>query len=182
MIWQLIDSRGPGGAERHIATLVQSLSGCGVKSKVVLLADHGPNAWPVQLRQAGADVHHLDGRFGGLLGALRRDRPSLLHTHGYKAGILGRAAAVLCRVPVVSTFHSGEREPFPVSLYSRLDEWTSLVGQRVAVSPGVAKRLPFSANVIANYIATEPQPSAMPLPRRIAFVGRLSEECRRENN
>lgn len=41
-----------------------------------------------------------------LVGAMRRFRPHIVHTHTAKAGALGRAAAVLARVPVrVHTFH-----------------------------------------------------------------------------
>ena len=113
MIWHLIDSSGVGGAERHIETLASSLQRRGLAVQVVLVADHGNRPWQQQLAGAGIRYTHLDGRFSTLVGALRRARPALLHTHGYKAGILGRLAARLAGVPVVSTFHSGERGPFP---------------------------------------------------------------------
>lgn len=42
----------------------------------------------------------------GLVAAMRRFRPHIVHTHTAKAGALGRAAAVLARVPArVHTFH-----------------------------------------------------------------------------
>lgn len=180
MIWFLIDSSGTGGAERHIATLTESLAKRGLSSEVVLYADYGKNYWIDQLTAIGATVRHLDGTFAGLLAALRRARPDLLHTHGYKAGILGRIAARLAGIPVISTFHSGEREPYPVSLYSRIDEWTSFLGERIAVSPGVAARLPFRSLQVTNYIKTRaaPLPAHKQFPRCVAFVGRLSEEKR----
>jgi glycosyltransferase involved in cell wall biosynthesis len=176
MIWFLVDSGGVGGIERHIATLAQSLRAHGVPCQVMLLADHGANPWLDQLRAADVTFRVLNGSFGGLLSAMRRERPKLLHTHGGKSGVLGRMAGLLAGVRVISTFHSGEREPFPVSLYSRIDEWTSFLGERIAVSDGVAARLPFCARVISNYIMTRPAPNPAPLPRSVAFVGRLSEE------
>jgi len=39
--------------------------------------------------------------FVSLLGLFRRLRPVIVHTHTSKAGILGRWAAWLCRVPVI---------------------------------------------------------------------------------
>jgi glycosyltransferase involved in cell wall biosynthesis len=42
----------------------------------------------------------------GLVAAIRRHRPDIVHTHTAKAGVLGRIAARLCRVPaVVHTYH-----------------------------------------------------------------------------
>ena len=41
-----------------------------------------------------------------LMQIIRRERPHIVHTHTAKAGALGRAAAILCGVPVVvHTFH-----------------------------------------------------------------------------
>lgn len=41
-----------------------------------------------------------------LIKIIRRERPDIVHTHTAKAGAVGRAAAAICRVPViVHTFH-----------------------------------------------------------------------------
>lgn len=176
MIWLFIDSRGPGGAERHIATLAQSLRDRGLYPRVVLWADYGRNLWRDQLEKLRLDVRVLDGTVSGLIKALRDDDPNLIHTHGYKAGITGRIGGLLSGIPTVSTFHSGEREPFPVNLYSSMDEWTSFLSVRIAVSEGIANRLPFPAIQAPNYIHTRSAPPTGPLPRRVAFVGRLSAE------
>ena len=176
MIWQFIDSSSVGGAERHIQTLAGSLARHGALVRVVMLADHGSNPWQIQLASAGLNVSVLDGRILTLLKALRAERPALLHTHGYKAGILGRVAARLARVPVVSTFHSGARDVFPVGFYEVLDDWTSCLGQRIAVSQAVQERLPFASKVIPSYVLTPPAPATAQLPPVVAFVGRLSAE------
>lgn len=176
MIWQFIDSSSVGGAERHIATLAEGLRRRGHSASVLLLEDHGDNPWLVQLTAADIAYTYLDGRFATLLEALRTQRPRLLHTHGYKAGIMGRIAARLARVPVVSTFHSGERGQFPVSVYDAVDDWTSFLGQRIAVSAQIGERLPFGAHLIPSYVTTSDAPPVMPLPAVAAFVGRLSVE------
>ncbi len=44
--------------------------------------------------------------FWGICREIRRFRPDILHTHTAKAGVLGRLAAMVCRVPIrVHTFH-----------------------------------------------------------------------------
>ncbi len=175
-IWQFIDSSSVGGAERHVATLADSLRRRAITAAVLLLEDHGDNPWLAQLEAADIPYRHLDGRFGTLVAALKAERPALLHTHGYKAGILGRAAARIARVPVVSTFHSGERGPYPVGAYECLDDWTSFLGARIAVSPRIRDRLPFSSTVIPSYVRTDAEAPVAPLPRLAGFVGRLSAE------
>ena len=134
------------------------------------------NPWLIQLDDAQLPFRHLDGRSATLVKALRTERPKLLHTHGYKAGVLGRLAARIAGVPVVSTFHSGERGPFPVGAYEWLDDWSSLLGQRIAVSQKIKDRLPFTSHVIPSYVATSDQPPTALLPDVAVFVGRLSAE------
>lgn len=172
----LIDSRTVGGIERHVATLAAGLQRTGHKVGVLLYADYGPSPWRDQLNELDVPFRCLAGTFGDLVRELRNNRPTLVHTHGYKAGVLGRAASRICNVPAVSTFHSGELPPFPVSLYYWLDNWTSIFGGRIAVSDEILKRLPFSATLIPNYLVPGEQPPNTPLPLSIGFVGRLSHE------
>lgn len=176
MIWQLIDSSGIGGIERHIATLATSLRRRGIATEVVLYGDHGAHAWLEQLRAADLPVRILDNTFAGLRRALREARPDLLHTHGYKANILGRVAARLSGIPVLSSFHSGEKAAFPVSAYYLLDNWSSLLAPRIAVSEEIAARIPYPSSHIPNYVLGPSAPPNEPLPRRVGFVGRLSHE------
>ncbi len=176
-VWQLVDSSTIGGIETHVGVLAAALRRAGWDAQVVLLADHGPNPWLAQLDARGVPHTVLAGGLGGLLAALRRERPALLHTHGYKAGILGRLAARLTGTPCVSTFHAGERGPFPVSLYQTLDAWTSVLAPRIAVSAPIARNLPFGAEVIGNFV---PVPAAPPPAGArsdvVGFVGRFSPE------
>jgi glycosyltransferase involved in cell wall biosynthesis len=174
-VWQFVDSSTVGGIERHIATLGSALVAAGHHCDVVLYADHGKNPWLQQLARAGLPPHHLSGSLSSLVAALARRRPRLLHTHGYKAGVLGRVAARLTGVPVVSTFHAGERGPFPVNAYQALDAWSSWLGETIAVSEPIAAALPFRATVIPNFIAI-PAAASANRPKRVAFVGRLSHE------
>lgn len=175
-IWQLVDASSVGGIERHVSELTTALCQAGLPARAVLYAPHAPNAWLDQLRRERTPHHVLPGSVAGLVETLRRDRPRLVHTHGYKAGIVGRLAARLLRIPVVSTFHAGETGRWPVNLYQAVDAATSGLARRISVSQAIAKRLPYPSETIANFVSVPSVDLSQPLPRRIAFVGRLSEE------
>ncbi len=175
-IWQLVDASSVGGIERHVSELTTALCQAGLAARAVLYAPHAPNAWLDQLRREQTPHHVLSGSVAGLVDALRRHRPRLVHTHGYKAGIVGRLAARLLRIPVVSSFHAGETGRWPVNLYQAVDAATSGLARRISVSQAIAKRLPYASETIANFVSVPTVDLSAPLPRRIAFVGRLSEE------
>lgn len=175
-IWQVVDSSTVGGIETHIGVLARALIAQGVAVRVMRLADHGPNPWLGQLDAAGVPHGVIGGGVMGLVKRLRRDRPGLIHTHGYKAGILGRLAARLVGIPCVSTFHAGERGPFPVSLYQGLDALTSCLAPRIAVSAAIAQGLPFGATVIGNFVPVPATPPVVARPNVVGFVGRFSVE------
>ncbi len=176
MIWLMVDSSGIGGIERHIATLAQSFKKRGIAAEVILFGKHGENPWLRQLEAANLSVRILDNSFSSLVSALKQHRPVLLHTHGYKAGILGRIAARLKGIPVVSTFHSGEQVPFPVNIYFLLDRYTAFLARGISVSKEIRDRIPFTTSHIPNYVLPPDSPPTGPLPRRVGFVGRLSHE------
>ncbi|MGU3495218.1 glycosyltransferase family 4 protein [Xanthobacteraceae bacterium A53D] len=175
-VWQLVDSSTVGGIETHVSVLSAALMRRGLSVRVVLIADHGANPWFAQLDAAGVPYRVLRGGFGALLAALKAGRPRVLHTHGYKAGILGRLAARLAGVPCVSTFHAGERGTFPVSAYQGIDAWSSVLARRIAVSTPIAKSLPFAAEVIGNFVPVPAEPPSGEKPDTVGFVGRFSHE------
>ncbi|GLI94932.1 glycosyltransferase family 4 protein [Methylocystis echinoides] len=175
-IFLLVDSSGIGGIERHVATLAAGLRERALDARILLLEDHGPNKWLSQLKAASLPYGFLDGGVLGLASYVRASGAGLLHTHGYKAGIIGRFAARLSGVPVVSTFHAGEIAAFPVSLYQRIDEITSCLASRISVSAPIAERLPFASEHIPNFVVAPDLAPTQPLPARIGFVGRLSLE------
>ncbi len=176
MIWILVDSSTVGGIERHVATLAEALRRVPLNAEIVLFAAHGDNPWLQQLQAAGLPFRVLDGSVSGLLGALRQGRPQLLHTHGYKANIVGRLAARMLSIPVVATFHAGERGAFPVNAYQLLDEYSSFLGGRLCVSEAIRQQLPYAAVLTENFMVAPVTPPPSEMPRRIGFVGRLSHE------
>jgi glycosyltransferase involved in cell wall biosynthesis len=149
----------------------------GIPAEIVFLQHHPGLSWRHRLDAAGLSYRFGDGTFRGLITCLRAARPLLLHTHGYKANLLGRAAARVAGVPAVSTYHAGLRERFPVGLYQLLDEWTGFLSTRVAVSAAVQSTLPWSAHLLPNFVPL-PQAAAAAAthPAAVIFAGRLTPE------
>jgi len=174
-VWQLLDSSAIGGIETHVVALTAGLRASGTDAQVVLLADHGAHPIHALLAERHCPVETLDGRLTTLVRALKRARPSILHTHGYKAGILGRLAGRIAGVPVVSTFHNGDDGTGLLRAYTTLDRITSRLATRVAVNTVIAGRLPGTVTVVENGVPV-PGAEAVSTGGRVAFVGRLSHE------
>jgi glycosyltransferase involved in cell wall biosynthesis len=173
-IMHFIDSGGFGGIERHVETLCRAQRAAGHDAFVLIYADH-KSPWPASLMRIGAPFAFAGGARGALA-RLRAHRPDVVHTHGYKAGIVGRIFCRLLSIPVVSTYHAGERARFPVSLYQWMDEASAFLCPRIAVSKPIAARLPSPAPIINNFVIPGQIDVSHPPPARIAFVGRLSFE------
>ncbi|MGV9270469.1 glycosyltransferase family 4 protein [Kitasatospora sp. NPDC003701] len=96
-----------GGAEQGLVAMAPQLVRAGVKLDVAYLKD-SPGGFQPELTAAGADVFGV-GRAtrGRTVTALRRlvreRRPDLVHTTLYESDVLGRAAALSARTPVVSS-------------------------------------------------------------------------------
>jgi glycosyltransferase involved in cell wall biosynthesis len=108
-----------GGPSVHVILLTAGLAERGYTTRLVvgreapwegncldLAAERGVAV--EMLEGLGREIRPLDDlrAFVGLLRIIRQFRPHVLHTHASKAGLLGRVAAVLGRVPVVvHTYH-----------------------------------------------------------------------------
>ncbi|MCX4756472.1 glycosyltransferase family 4 protein [Kitasatospora purpeofusca] len=96
-----------GGAEQGLVAMTPQLVRAGVKLDVAYLKD-SPGGFQPELTSAGADVFGV-GRAsrGGTVAALHRlvreRRPDLVHTTLYESDVLGRAAALAARTPVVTS-------------------------------------------------------------------------------
>ena len=174
-IWLLLDSSGIGGIETHVTGLALALLADGRSVEIVLLSDHGVHPLQERWDNLGLTVRTLSGGLIGLMRAIRNTRPSLVHTHGYKAGILGRLAASFLRIPVVSTFHAGEPGTGRVRLYNQLDKSTAGLAECIAVSDPIARQLTSSAHTIPNFVSL-PASTTPSDGRQVAFAGRLSHE------
>lgn len=174
-IWLLLDSRAIGGIETHVLALARGLRSRGIDARIILLDDHGRHPMEDRLDPDSPPIRRLDGRLSTLARVLARERPAVLHTHGYKAGILGRLAALMTRTACVSTYHSGDAGLGMLRLYTMIDRLTAPLGHAVAVNKAIAGGVLGGAVVIANGVAVPPAPPVA-RGRQVAFVGRLSVE------
>ncbi len=125
-----------GGAQTCVAQLLPAL----VRDYDVTVAAHGDGPLRAAIRASGArsvELVQLRRRIGPrdvaalfeLIRLVRSLRPALVHTHSSKAGVLGRLAAAICRVPVVLFTAHGWAFKAEQGVRSRLylwgDRWAS---------------------------------------------------------
>jgi glycosyltransferase involved in cell wall biosynthesis len=185
-----------GGAQSYVRDLVPAL----VERFDVVVAAHGPGPLREAVTAAGARfvaLRHVRRPISPrdvlglveLVQLMRRERPVLVHTNSSKAGVLGRVAAVLARVPVrIFTAHgwafaaaSGPASTVYLWADRLMRPLTSAV---VCVSEsersaGVAARTctPEKTVVIHNAVEVDTVPQASPdggLPLRVVSVGRIA--------
>ncbi len=176
MILHFLDTKIIGGIETHVETLVRAQDDSGHCAAVVLWRCHDHGQTLERYKKSGLRVINASGSVRTLHQILTRLRPSILHTHGYKGGIIGRLVARIAGIAVVSTFHAGERAKFPVNAYQLLDEWTSFLGTRIAVSKEIADAMPFVTKCVPNFVDVPVRNTHKVRHQHISFVGRVSHE------
>ncbi|MFC7000853.1 glycosyltransferase family 4 protein [Pseudobowmanella zhangzhouensis] len=129
-----------------------------------------------RLQREGVPVRYANEHPGGLWQLLKTHRPAVLHTHGYKAGILGRLFSKTLGIPVVSSYHSGEPGQGRVAWYRRLDHCTAWLAPAIAVSDAIAADVWQRATVVANFVSMPTYMRVTKSPNTVAFVGRFSQE------
>jgi len=173
-VFQFIDSRTIGGIESHLLLLAKTIQQRGYQCEVLFWRMHPAHPVYPKLVDYGIAYRSAEGSFTRLCRILRQ-QPSLLATHGYKAGVIGRLAGLLTGCPVVSTFHSGDPGRGRVRLYSFLDQLTSPLATRcLSVSREIQQRLPVKSQQVHNFVDCGQQECRN--GQQVAFVGRLSHE------
>ncbi|USE35168.1 glycosyltransferase family 4 protein [Endozoicomonas sp. SCSIO W0465] len=171
----LLDSRQAGGIETHVYQLAKALQSSGWLAEIWFYQKYqAEHPLEQTLKDSAIRFRYLNGRLVQLISELKSTQPLILHTHGYKAGIFGRLAAVITRTPVASTFHNGDPGEGMVRLYSLLDQLSSPISENIAVSDEIARRWIRAPRRIDNFVdVPEHYPSS---GKAISFVGRLSHE------
>ncbi len=123
----VINSLGPGGAERSLLELLPDLRARGIDSVVICL-DRNAIGLEADFLDAGFDVRwlvskHYPGQVRELRRMIRSEAPDLVHTVLFEADIAGRLAAVGSGVPVVSTIANTTYHPERISADVNLKGW-----------------------------------------------------------
>lgn len=170
-----LDSRGAGGIETHVAQLSRGLLAYGIPFEIVFFKRY-QEAHPFLVQLKGeVKIIDLKGSIKKLSTYLKSERP-LLHTHGYKAGILGRIFATIHNIHVVSTHHNGDPGRGKIYLYNLLDRFTALLSKNICVSNDIMTRVPGNKTLIPNFIDFPKTNSQHRCRYQVAFVGRFSHE------
>jgi glycosyltransferase involved in cell wall biosynthesis len=131
-----------------------------------------------------------------LVSTLRRLRPQVVHTHMAKAGVIGRVAAVIARVPVrVHTYHGhllhGYFSPLVTRIFTGIERVLRTVTTHALVVGAATRRDLLEARVVTQQQSSTIMPAAKPMQRHdrsharqalglpdngvlVGFVGRLT--------
>jgi len=174
-IWLVLDSRSNGGIETHVLELAKGLVQYGLDLTVIFLKDYGFHPLRESLLEAEIATVSLDSGLGSLIKRIQKSKPALIHSHGYKAGLMCCLAAKITATVHCSTFHAGEPGKGKQALYDWIFRQSSRCNDRnFAVSADIADRLPEESIVLDNFVS---MPEYSPkTDHQIAFVGRLSNE------
>ena len=172
----LVDSRSFGGIESHIANLALGLEQASHKVLIILMANYGEHpVFDVDPKLRTKTIK-LSGGAVELYQTLSRLSIDVVHTHGYKAGIIGRFICRMLDKAVVSTFHAGERGTLKIRFYRWLDRISAKGTQCISVSQPIADELGVSSDVIQNFVEPAPLKTVSFRCNQLAFVGRFSHE------
>ena len=122
---------GIGGSERHLLTLLPALAAKGVDVRFVGLDMPGADPFYEELSVPFARLK----RPWKLPGALRRDKPDLVHTHLVHADVYG---AITTTAPIVSTKHNPD--PFRLGPWRHAERMLARRATRIiAISDAVRR-------------------------------------------
>jgi glycosyltransferase involved in cell wall biosynthesis len=167
-----LDASSVGGIEQHVTTLAASLGTSGVvRPTIILWKDYQNETLNQRLLESGVEVTTAGGQFTRLLKLIHDRDIRILHTHGYKANIVGRLVGLLASVRVISTHHNGDVGSGRVRLYTLLDQWSARLSENWSVSREIQQRLAVASCLMPNFISTPIMPTSF--GNEVVFVGRL---------
>ena len=146
-IAQLIESDGPGGAERVVADLATHLQASGAQS-VVFVPAKGEGWLARQVEGSGVAVEsfHLDRPFSpacarSLAAAFRRHRIEIAHSHEFSMAVYGAWASWLAGVPHLVTMHGSRYYAGRLQRRVALRSALAVSKRTIAVSTGLAEHM-----------------------------------------
>jgi glycosyltransferase involved in cell wall biosynthesis len=173
----LIDARQIGGIETHAISLCQELSNRSHDCQILFIRDYPGNILYTLCDQKNINYCSFNS-YHALTRHLIKEKPDVIHAHGYKANLFARLIGLFTTTRVITTFHSGEKPVGRQILYNFLDRWSSFLSQNICVNKQIANKLPFNATVLPNFVEIPNQPNQLKTtpPYQIYFIGRVSPE------
>lgn len=193
-ILHLISSNGLYGAEKVMLQLGRQSNCNGTKAWVGAVNNsHNPHLEIIEEAKnyhLPAHVFESEGRFdlhtiSTVCDFIRKNHIDLIHTHNYKANLLGLLAAKKAKIPIVATLHGYIGNGSKLKLYEKLDRFILRYFNKVIlVDKGLRKRFnngSINAAVINNGVdisssSTHQLINSSAHQLTIGTVGRLSEE------
>jgi glycosyltransferase involved in cell wall biosynthesis len=166
VVWHLVDAMGSGnelwGKERVVAEILLAQRRTGnLDPRLICFTAGGLSrfcaAEGIHVEQLELAPHRIPHRsLPALLAILRTTPAAVLHTHGYKANIVGRLArltgAPLARV--VATCHGWPDETPATRTYNVLDRWSAFLSDTTTVPDGgMLGRFPPFVRTHARHVA-----------------------------
>ena len=180
-IAQLIESDGPGGAERVVADLAAAFQTAGATS-VVFLPEHGDGWLARQLQGTGVtiDHFHIERPFSpacarSLAAAFRRHRIDLAHSHEFSMAVYGAWGSWLAGVQHVITMHGSRYYAAHLRRRVAMRAAIAFSGRTIAVSNPLADHISRDLQVRRSRIPTilngvrPPQPLAPTLREELGL-------------
>jgi glycosyltransferase involved in cell wall biosynthesis len=173
----LLDSQLLGGVETHALNLCAKLTAEGHDCLLVFMRPY-PNNVLYKLCEKYKIPFITPKTYRELLSFLIKEKPDIIHAHGYKANLFARLIGLICPIAIVSTFHTGEKPVGRLIIYNLLDKWSSFLSNNIGVNHLIAQSLPSKSTVIPNFVDMPEVSNKVKAkgPYRIYFVGRISPE------
>jgi glycosyltransferase involved in cell wall biosynthesis len=146
-IAHLIESDGPGGAERMLAHVARTLQDAGAWNVAFLPAD-GEGWLARELEESGVAIEYYrlprpvsPAAARSLEAALRRHRVEVAHSHEFTMAVYGAWASWRAGIPHVITMHGSSYYAARLRRRLAMRAAIALSGRTVAVSVSLARRL-----------------------------------------
>ena len=173
----LIDAKLIGGTETHVMNLCQSLITRKHDCRIIFIRDYGN--LPLYEQCKTKNIPYSKSRhYRDLIKTIHEEQPDIIHTHGYKANIIGRMLRPLFKGKLIATYHAGEPPVGRLFLYNFLDRWTSFFSHNIAVNADIAAQLPSRSDVVPNFVNIPEYINKIKAqsPYNVFFIGRFSPE------
>jgi len=173
-----VDSSMIGGIETHLIEISKLLTKNNVPSTILFYKDHDNKEFYTLLDNESIKYDFAQGNVGIFIKKLRQYNDKIvIHTHGYKAGIMARVVCKLYSYHCVSTYHAGEAGEGRVWFYNKIDKLLSCLSTNFAVSNDIAKSIK-NSTLLENFISIpiQKKPKQITKALKVGYVGRLSYE------